>query len=111
MGVIIFNPFRPSLPFAADALALDELAAAVGAGDALAGKKLLADLANNLVRARAKHPRFAGSNVRALAVIGAEYDELCRATPMESARRQYEEALDVAVTALRFANEEYDKCL
>ncbi|MFR1532848.1 MAG: hypothetical protein ACLSTO_03775 [Bilophila wadsworthia] len=46
-------------------------------------------------------PVFAEGKYHALGVIGAEYHELEKAVEYESAERMADEALDVAVTALR----------
>ena len=50
---------------------------------------------------------FAEGKYHALGVIGAEYEELVRAVERETPERVRDEALDVAVTALRlWAGEE-----
>ena len=66
------------------------------------GEKALAALMQRLSEARGKHPVFAEGKYHALGVIGAEYHELEKAVEYESAERMADEALDVAVTALRF---------
>ena len=53
-------------------------------------------------KARRKHPVFAEGKYQALGVIDAEFRELEQAVESESPERQTAEAMDVAVTALRF---------
>lgn len=55
-----------------------------------------------LALAREKHPVFAEGRYHALGVIRGEYGELEYAVEHESQRRQRAEALDVAITAIRF---------
>lgn len=63
--------------------------------------------AGRMAEARKKHPVFAEGKYHALGVIGAEYEELVRAVERETPERVRDEALDVAVTALRlWAGEE-----
>ena len=61
-----------------------------------------ATLAHALVVARKKHPVYAKDATEAWGVIRAELFELLHAVEHESEERQREEAIDVAVTALRF---------
>ena len=70
---------------------------------------VFAELAYMLEIARKKHPVFARTAFDAADVINAEIDELYNAIDHESEERQREEALDVAVTALRFVLEEHKK--
>ena len=65
------------------------------------GEQALAALMQRLSEARGKHPVFAEGKDHALGVIGAEYHEREKAVEYESAERMADEALDVAVTALR----------
>ena len=65
------------------------------------GEQALAALMQRLSEARGKHPVFAEGQYHALGVIGGEYRELEKAVEYESAERMADEALDVAVTALR----------
>mgnify|MGYP007127992568 CR=1 FL=1 len=59
------------------------------------GEQALAALMQRLSEARGKHPVFAEGKYHALGVIGEEYRELVYAV------EHRDEALDVAVTALR----------
>lgn len=63
---------------------------------------VIARLASALARAREKHPVYADGNIDAWDVIEGELIELWNAIDHESEERQKEEAIDVAVTALRF---------
>ena len=74
----------------------------VSAGIALAGK-----LAERLTFARTKHPVFAEGVYQGLGRITGEYEELVHAVEHETCDRQFDEVLDVIVTAIRFANREY----
>lgn len=74
----------------------------IGNGDTVVGQGLLGALARRVAEARRKHPVFAEGRYHALGVIGAEYDELEKAVESEPPERMRDEALDVAVTALRF---------
>lgn len=80
---------------------------AFGNGDAGMGRQVIFMLARRLEEAREKHPVFAESPFQALGVIGAEFRELEVAVEHESADRQFDEALDVAATAMRFVNGEH----
>lgn len=60
-------------------------------------------LAFALSVARKKHPVFAEGADKAWEVINTELKELEYAIANESEERQRDEAIDVAVTALRFA--------
>ena len=82
---------------------------AFGAGDRLAGELLLNDVAERLHVARDKHSWSGLDPESASEVIGEEWAELCHAVEHESRARQRDEALDVAVTALRFAAGEHVK--
>ena len=66
-----------------------------------AGHGLITALAKRMGEARGKHPVFAEGRYHALGVIGEEYRELVHAVEHESPERIRDEALDVAVTALR----------
>lgn len=80
---------------------------AFGNGDVGMGRQVIFMLARRLEEAREKHPVFAESPFQALGVIGAEFRELEVAVEHESEDRQFDEALDVAATAIRFVNEEH----
>lgn len=80
---------------------------AFGNGDVGMGRQVIFMLARRLEEAREKHPVFAESPFQALGVIGAEFRELEVAVEHESADRQFDEALDVAATAMRFVNGEH----
>lgn len=62
---------------------------------------LIVDLMERMTHARAKHPQFTDGLAHALAVVGAEFRELEQAVESEGVERARDEALDVAVTALR----------
>ena len=66
-------------------------------------------LAEALAKARRKHPDYAYSAHGAWTVIGDELMELKRAIESESEARQWAEAMDVAVTAVRFLLGEHKK--
>lgn len=57
--------------------------------------------------ARQKHPVFATNGFEACDVINAELGELYAAVDREPEDRQIDEAIDVAVTAIRFILGEY----
>jgi len=61
-----------------------------------------------LEHARREHPEFAVGKYQALGVILGEVEELIHAVEHESETRALNEALDVAATAIRFANREYE---
>ena len=61
-----------------------------------------------LGRARELHPEYARNQYEAGEVIHDEMMELMQAIGCESRKRQQEEALDVAVTALRFVIGEHE---
>ena len=82
---------------------------AFGGGDRLAGELMLNDVAERLHMARDKHSWSDLDSEAACEVIGEEWAELCAAVEHESRARQRDEALDVAVTALRFAAGEHVK--
>ena len=103
-------PIIPFIPAFAHPCLTDDASifAAIGDGDANAGREYCRALAERAIHARRKHPRYARSNFHALGVIGSEYDELCKAVTGESEARQLDEALDVAVTAIRFYGKEWE---
>lgn len=80
---------------------------AFGNGDVGKGRQTIFMLARRLEEARGKHPVFAEGPFQALGVIGAEFRELEVAVEHESQDRQFDEALDVAATAMRFVNGEH----
>lgn len=83
------------------------LLAVWGNGDAIRGYSLFYAATMRVAHARAKHPKYARGASRALEVIKSEFDELTHAVNHESPWRQYDEALDVLVTALRFVANEH----
>lgn len=87
----------------------DAIAKTFGDGDELRGYKTLYILALRLEHARNRHPVFAEGAAQALGVIGAEYDGLVQAVESETNERQIDEALDVAVTAIRMVNGEHSR--
>lgn len=80
---------------------------AFGNGDAGMGRQVIFMLARRLEEAREKHPVFAEGPFQALGVIGVEFRELEVALEHESPDRQFDKALDVAATAMRFVNGEH----
>ena len=84
-----------------DVVELMEAAVLLGNGGQRGGAVMIAALARRMEEARKKHPVFAEGKYHALGVIGAEYEELVRAVEREPPERVRDEALDVAVTALR----------
>lgn len=84
-----------------DVVELMEAAVLLGNGGQRGGAAMIAALARRMAEARQKHPVFAEGKYHALGVIGAEYEELVRAVERETPERVRDEALDVAVTALR----------
>lgn len=80
-----------------------------GNGNPCNGFKLFEAVTKRLEYAREKHPEFAGHKIKAIGVIKDELDELEKATLFETEAREFDEALDVIATALRFANREYGK--
>lgn len=78
-----------------------EMELIIGNGSAAAGHRLIEDIARRVSEARRKHPVFAEGKYHALGVIGEEYRELVHAVEHETPERICDEALDVAVTALR----------
>jgi len=65
-------------------------------------------LSRRLGEARMKHPEFARNQWDAYVVIADEVLELRHAIGGESRARQRDEALDVAVTALRYVMGEHE---
>lgn len=84
-----------------DVVELMEAAVLLGNSGQRDGMAMIAALARRMAEARKKHPVFAEGKYHALGVIGAEYEELVRAVERETPERVRDEALDVAVTALR----------
>lgn len=74
----------------------------LGNGDNETGERVLSALVARMAAARKKHPRFACGEHHALGEIEDEMREFSYAVLHESPQRQQDEALDVAVTALRF---------
>ena len=79
-----------------------------GNGNAHKGFAIFNALTMRLLHAREKHPRFAKSRDQAVEVVGAEFDELAYAVLHEEEYRQLDEALDVAITAIRFYGKEWE---
>lgn len=79
-----------------------------GEGNEGLGRERMFTLAAVLDLARKKHPQFAKDARDGCVVCGNEWAELAQAVRHETPYRQYCEALDVAVTALRLAFEEDD---
>ena len=86
-----------------------EMELSIGNGSAAAGHRLIEDIARRMAEARQKHPVFAEGKYHALDVIGAEYEELTRSVERETPERMKDEALDVAVTALRMWAGEHER--
>lgn len=86
-----------------------EMELIIGNGSAAAGHRLIEDIARRMAEARQKHPVFAEGKYHALDVIGAEYEELTRSVERETSERMKDEALDVAVTALRMWAGEHER--
>ena len=86
-----------------------EMELIIGNGSAAAGHRLIEDIARRMAEARQKHPVFAEGKDHALDVIGAEYEELTRSVERETSERMKDEALDVAVTALRMWAGEHER--
>ena len=86
-----------------------EMELIIGNGSAAAGHRLIEDIARRVSEARRKHPVFAEGKYHALDVIGAEYEELTRSVERETPERMKDEALDVAVTALRMWAGEHER--
>ena len=65
----------------------------------------------SFVEAREKHPwpEHADGKYQALGVVGEEYHELVIAVEKETPERMRDEALDVAVTALRMWAGEHER--
>lgn len=72
------------------------------------GEDTVMELAQGLNRARRLHPEFAGdAKTAANVVYGEAYELECAAHQEESPDRQHAEALDTAVTAIRFMKLEW----
>ncbi len=83
------------------------LAQCLGNGNLKAGTALAYALMARMNKARAKHRVFAAGAAHALGAVGSEYAEFEHAVLKETPDRQRDEALDLAVTALRFLNGEH----
>ena len=81
--------------------------AVIGNGDPFRGLGLLQAIVARLIHARAKHEKFTASPLEAAAVIGSECGKLCEAVLRETPERQFDEALDVVATAIRFCGKEW----
>ena len=79
-----------------------------GNGDHLKGEKLLRAIAERLLHARLQHPVYAEGVYQGLSRITDEHEELVHAVEHETPQRQFDEALDVIATCVRFANREYE---
>lgn len=80
---------------------------AFGNGDLRRGRQIMEIIALRLEHARTKHPVYAQGKYHALGVIRSEFRELEHAVEHESPARQFDEALDVIATAVRFLNGEH----
>lgn len=80
---------------------------AFGNGNERRGRAIMQAIALRLEEARAKHPKFAESEVHALSVIDSEMSELKHAVYYEAPGREKDEGLDVIATTVRFLGEEY----
>lgn len=78
-----------------------------GNGNPCDGFKLFDAVTKRLEEAREKHPKFANQKLEAYNVIKDELEEFKNAIIYEPEPREFDEALDVIATALRFANREY----
>lgn len=80
-----------------------------GQGNYEFGYSLFLAISRRLETAREKHPDNGGGKgiIGSLDAIESEVGELRYAVENETIQRQYDEALDVIVTAMRFANDEY----
>lgn len=85
---------------------MKEILGILGNGDESSGKELLEAVAKRMQEAREKHTVYARDYVQALQTIKSEVEELDYAVKNESVFRQFDESLDVIVTAWRFANAE-----
>ena len=81
----------------------------IGGGNVQRGMMTIRALALGCKLARKKHHVFAEGKYYALGVIGDEFRELEHAVLRESEERQKDEALDVAITALRFVQGEHER--
>lgn len=71
--------------------------------------EVIQELSDRLAHARSEHTDNGGSYVGSLHAVKSEAQELMYAWSNETTERVKSEALDVAVTAIRFLNEEYAK--
>ena len=94
-----------------DVVELMEAELILGNGSVQAGCGLMAALAKRMGEAREKHPwpEHADGKYQALGVVGEEYHELVIAVEKETPERMRDEALDVAVTALRMWAGEHER--
>lgn len=94
-----------------DVVELMEAELILGNGSVQAGRGLMAALAKRMGEAREKHPwpEHADGKYQALGVVGEEYHELVIAVEKETPERMRDEALDVAVTALRMWAGEHER--
>jgi len=94
-----------------DVVGLMEAELILGNGSVQAGRGLMAALAKRMGEAREKHPwpEHADGEYQALGVVGEEYHELVIAVEKETPERMRDEALDVAVTALRMWAGEHER--
>ena len=94
-----------------DVVELMEAAVLLGNGGQRGGAVMIAALARRMGEAREKHPwpEHADGKYQALGVVGEEYHELVIAVEKETPERMRDEALDVAVTALRMWAGEHER--
>lgn len=82
----------------------------MGNGKADIGYLLFQSICFRLEHARIRHPDWQSKDIYyAKNAIAGEFEELEYAIENESQQRQFDEALDVIATAIRFANWEFEK--
>lgn len=82
---------------------------AFGNGDLGRGQQNLFMLARRLEQEREKYPIFALGSYNALEIIGAAYQELCRATALGTADRMRDAGLALATVVMRLVNGEHKR--
>lgn len=80
----------------------------IGNGNIRRGHELVVSLALRCKHARAKHPVFAEGLPQAVGVVSEECRELNQAVEREGVDRTMDEAWDVAATAVRLTNREWE---
>ena len=109
--IAVFGPQRAHRNGGVSYVELMEAELILGDGSVQAGRGLMAALAKRMGEAREKHPwpEHADGKYQALGVVGEEYHELVIAVEKETPERMRDEALDVAVTALRMWAGEHER--